>query len=80
MIMCQKDVIKLVIATIFTVGQFFLIVFGSVILFGDFGLVLAIILGGLSLIIIIGFCYPIWFENYIKEYWKYQELKKEESD
>jgi len=44
------------------------------------GLILGLLLSGSFFTLVIIYGYPVWFKDYIKEYWKKQEEKEEEND
>ena len=74
----MNEIIKILLGTLLCVGCFFgLIIFLLWLLPNTIGLLLGFIFGSLSLMLIMGFIYPIVFKEYIKEYWERQNESKD---
>jgi len=54
-----------------------IIIFSLYLFQSDAGLILGIILAMGFMIAIVAYGYPVWFKDYIKEYWKKQDAKNE---
>lgn len=75
--MKRKDIIKLILSTLLVT-----LVFGGSLALGiytqsDWGFTLSVIFGLILVFYVIGYCYPIWFEEYIEEYWRKVDEKNE---
>ena len=74
--MKRKDFIKITLATFMNLG-----ILATSVLLGLFftktlyGTMLYFIFGATLVLVIMIFCYPIWFKDYIKEFWEKHESK-----
>lgn len=74
--MNRKDIIKNILCAGFLACILICSVcFGIFVLQTEYGLVLSIVLGLVLVFLIFWFCYPIWFKDYINEFWKEHESK-----
>ena len=77
--MKAKDKLKVVGATTLTGAVFLLLLlYGAFVLQTAYGVLMSMMLGFILLILIFYFCYPIWFKDYIEEFWKKREEKLNE--
>jgi len=76
-----KTQIKLIISSVLvTITAFGLLILTLYIIPNDVGLVLGIILGFAFMCLVIAYGFPVWFKDYIKEFWEKEEAKKNEED
>jgi len=74
--MKRKDIIKLILTTFLNLIIFLCCLWAGVFFSGSmYGFMLWGLFGIVMIFMIIGFCYPIWFKEYIKEYWEKHESK-----
>ena len=79
--MKTKDIIKNLLGTLLLTFVFGISVcFGLFVLKTDYGIVISLILAFTFVGLILYFCYPIWFKDYIEEYWRKYESKNMQND
>lgn len=73
-----KETFKIIGASVLC-GCIFLfsLLYGIFILQSEYGIALSFILGLILLCLIVFFCYPVWFKDYIDEYWRRKEADEQ---
>ena len=73
-----KTLIKIIVSSIMIpIASFGILILTLFIIPNDMGLLLGIMLGASFMMLVIVYGYPIWFKDYIKEYWEKEEKKNE---
>lgn len=69
--MKRKDIIKSILgAGLLTVVLMGSVCFGLFVLQTDYGILLSGLFGFILVCLVVWFCYPVWFKDYINEFWK----------
>jgi len=79
--MKTKDLIKNILGTLlltFVLGMSACL--GLFVFKTDYGFVMACLCGLIIVFLIVYFCYPVWFKDYIEEYWRKYESKNMQND
>ena len=79
--MKRREIVKSILGagllTVILISSFIL---GIVITGTSYGIAMFSLLGFITVGLLLWFCYPIWFKDYINEFWKEHESKNMQDD